>query len=110
MDWQEITSQPKGTDVHGLLERVAYRFYSKNRYCTENPEENWVLAQSSVSIAEQYWPHIFESLEKFHRALEWTADTIRKRENVGQDTAWYMAQDYWADELINLNRRIRMAA
>lgn len=110
MHLHEIMSQPPGSDVHGLIERVAYRFYSKNRCCTENPEENWFFALSSVNVAEQYWPHVFESPERYHSSLEWTADTIRKEEKVDQNTAWYKAQDYWADELINLNRRIRMAA
>lgn len=55
-----------------------------------------------ISVAKLYWPHIFESPETYHHALEWTADTIQKRENLDQDTAWYMAQDSWADKLISL--------
>ena len=43
----EVNSAEEGSDIHGVLNRIAYRFHSNS---PENPpEENWRLARDKLS-------------------------------------------------------------
>ncbi len=97
MDLATIQSQGPGTDVHGLVERVAFDLYVYRLSTRDNPFENWTDAQRRVSLVARHYRHIFSSPHNYHHSLEWAADM---RKTQGQEGSWYAAQNHFADLVI----------
>ena len=97
MERSLIESQPKGSDIHGLLERVAYFIYSKR--IKDNkigfPITDWSEALSYVfkASSEKYYPYKLGSPELYHHTLEVDAQEIHSKKGCDERTAWYKAQD-----------------
>jgi hypothetical protein len=96
MDKKILDEQRPGSDLHGLIERIAYFVWRGNP--ATPAESNWDTAKTIIQTLG--WSQI-SSPEKYHHTLEWTADGIHKAKNTDQNTSWYLAQKHWAEELFN---------
>ena len=103
MDLSTIQSQSLGSDIHGLVERVAFIIsQEKNR---NDSVENWNLAQLMVVFASFQYKDIFETPGIYHEKLKQRAEVM----NIGlMEGNWYAAQDYFAKLVINAKPEIKL--
>lgn len=99
MDKKVLDEQRPGSDLHGLIEKVAFLVWMS----TGAPStENWEKAKGIILDSGYAYTHgQVGTPEEYHRTLEWTACNIGWTEKTDMNTSWYKAQEHWAEQIFN---------
>ncbi len=97
MDKKVLDAQRPGSDLHGLIEKIAFLVWMNIGL---PQDENWKSAKN-ILLESGYSVQI-DTPEQYHQTLEWTADGIRRNTNADQDSSWYQAQEHWARQIFNV--------
>ena len=114
LEWdigREIREAKEGSDVFGLVQKIAYSYHLKNTQCSS--EENWCMAQASLNIWAVFQTNLENSSfklpleEALHQLLNNNAYNRFKVRDFWGDLGtsfgdWIYAQDSLAQHVIYL--------
>lgn len=98
MDIAAIRQMGPGTDVHGVVQRVAYRLWEKGGGRGGNADENWLLAQERFAEFSRMFRYM-DTAEGFH---EYILDVAHFLKASSPDKRWLKALDEVAERAFNM--------